>query len=207
MGEYPYVLNTGRLKQFFKHIQNSAVPPKVTTRYLESIGFKSKNDRKIIPLLKYIGFLDASQTPTELWKKYRDKTNAPKVLAQAILSSYKNLFDIYPDAYRKDDEALRNFFAAETNLGEQTIYRTVLTFKTLCELADFREISGTELLESQKIEKDTKVITKERISKEQTLTSSGLTININIQLQLPATENEEIYNKLFQALKRHLLSQ
>jgi len=109
MAEYPYVQNTGRLKQFFSHIQSSAVPQKVTIKYLESVGFKSKNDRRIIPLLKFLQFIDSSQVPTELWRKYRDTKIAPNVLAQAIKKAYSKLFEIYPNAYRKDDEALRNF--------------------------------------------------------------------------------------------------
>lgn len=33
-----------------------------------------------------------------------------------------------------------------------------------------------------------------------------IAININIQLQLPATEDAKIYDSLFSALKRHLFS-
>jgi len=76
-----------------------------------------------------------------------------------------------------------------------------LTFKTLCELAGFQSLQETETQDVSDTEGTPTTKVTERIA-----TSSGLTVNINIQLQLPATENEEIYDKLFQALKKHLLS-
>ena len=33
----------------------------------------------------------------------------------------------------------------------------------------------------------------------------GLTVNINLQLQLPATDDASVYDNLFSALRKHLL--
>jgi hypothetical protein len=33
----------------------------------------------------------------------------------------------------------------------------------------------------------------------------GLTLNVNLQLQLPATSDGEIYEKLFGAMRKHLM--
>ena len=101
--EYPYVLNTGSLKKLFAHVKAAGVPPKVTTRYLEACGFKSKNDRPIVNLLKIIDFISPDGTPTDNWKKYRDEKAGPSVLGSAITHAYHDLFTMYPDAHRRDE--------------------------------------------------------------------------------------------------------
>src|SRR5947209_8998599 len=83
-------------------------------------------------------------TPTERLRAYRDKAKAGGVLAAGIRQAYPELFETYPDAYRKDDEAIRNFFSSRTDLGEATLALAVRTFKTLCEKANFE---GAELAE------------------------------------------------------------
>ncbi|MDI9643412.1 MAG: DUF5343 domain-containing protein [Archaeoglobales archaeon] len=203
MTKYPYVTVSGKLKGFFSKIQETGEPHKVTQKWLESIGFKSSNDRYILHLLKDLGFVDSNGVPTDLWKKYRNKELAPKVLAEAIKNAYKQLFDTYPDAYRKDKEALRNFFASETGLSERTVERIIQTFKALCELADFREVEDRGTL---KEESPHTVDAAHRPVQMTDVPAKGVTINVNIQLQLPATSEEEIYDKLFRSLKRNLLS-
>ncbi|TET14646.1 MAG: hypothetical protein E3J81_06260, partial [Dehalococcoidia bacterium] len=114
MADYAYVMVTGKLRKFMNRIPEVGVPRKVTTEYLASLGFKSSNERAIIPLLKFIGFLDDSGAPTNDYKIYRDTMKGPSVLGRAIKQSYSELFDIHPDAQSKDTEALRNFFSIQT---------------------------------------------------------------------------------------------
>jgi len=201
MAEFPYTTVPGKIKPFFQKIQEAGLPSKVTQKWINSIGFTSSNDPSIIPLLKKLGFIDRSGVPTELRARYRDKDLAPKVMAEAIKNAYKELFETYPDAYRKDKEALRNFFASQTGKAENTIEKMIQTFKALCELADFEsnseEYPHNEVVPSR--EGLTTLMEKQ--------TPKGLTINVNIQLQLPATTDEEVYDKLFRSLKRNLLSE
>lgn len=58
LSDYPYHVNPPNLKKFLEHIQGAGVPPKVTIQYIESVGFKSKNDRAILTVLKAIGFVE-----------------------------------------------------------------------------------------------------------------------------------------------------
>jgi hypothetical protein len=196
MADFPYVPNPAGLKKFFTHIQSAGVPEKVTIKYLEKVGFKSTNDRYFIGILKFLGFIDSSGVPTDMWSKYRSRSNAAATLGGAIQSSYDDLFRTYPDAYRKDNEALRNYFSPHTKVAESTLGLIVSTFKALCELANFE---GVEPVQPKKPEgKPTGVLPPG--------SSQIPAVNINIQLQLPATDDATIYDKLFAALKRHLLS-
>lgn len=203
---YPYHVNTANVKKFLEHIQSAGVPPKVTFQYITSVGFKSKNDRAILTVLKFIGFVDNSGVPTELWRAYRNKSQSKKVLAGTLKKAYRTLFDTYPDANRKDNEALRNFFSSHTSVAENTITLMVRTFKTLADMGDFE--SPIETLPDVEVENDEQEERSDAVVKRKVVTGStnGMTVNINIQLQIPATDKADVYDSFFAAMKKHLLS-
>jgi hypothetical protein len=206
MADFPYTPTPASAKRFLDHIRSAGVPEKVSQKYLEKVGFKSTNDRYIIAILKFIGLVDASGVPTKLWQAYRNRTTGGKALASAVRQSYSDLFKTYPDANRKDNEALRNYFSANTKVAESTLGLIVGTFKMLCAAADFEGPATV-------IEDETKdALPTDSTSRKAKLPVShdsggtqGPAININIQLQLPATDDGVIYEKLFAALKKHLL--
>ncbi len=202
MAEFPYTPNPASLRRFLEHIQTAGVPQKVTQKYIASVGFKSGNDRYIIPVLKAVGFLDGSGVPTDTWRRYRNKNEARTVMATALQSAaaFSGLFATYSDAHRKDNEALRNYFSTHTNAGEKTLALIVRTFKTLCEFADFE--AAPEGLEKEPATPPP----AERAPLPRAGTATGMTVNINIQLQLPATEDQAVYDKLFASLKKHLFA-
>src|SRR2546421_625375 len=137
MAEFPYTVVGNNLKRFLQHIQSAGVPAKVTNAYLESVGFKSTNDRAIIGVLKFIGFVESSGAPSAAWISFRSTSDGRVILAKALREAYSDLFATYPDAYRRDAEALRNYFSTHTKLGDRALTSVVQTFKTLCEMADF----------------------------------------------------------------------
>ncbi len=195
MAEYSYVLVPNKLQEFMRHIQGAGIPPKVNRGYLPTAGFKSSNDLKIISVLKAIGFIDNGGVPTEKYKRYRDKGNAPAVLASAIKEAYSDLFEMYPSAYAKDPDALRNYFARKTEAGQRVISAMVSTFQALCSIAKFdiiESVSDEQVLPNTALP-DTKII-------------SGLqSITINIQLTLPETTNSTVYDEIFKAMRKYLI--
>ena len=195
MAEYPYVLVLKKLRDFMKHIQTAGVPPKVTLNYIKAAGFKSSNDERIPVVLRFIGFIDSAGTPTEAYKKYRDKAKAPIVLGNAIREAYAELFKMYPDAYQKDSEALRNFFSGYTTAGERVLSAIVSTFQTLCSDASF------EIPEA--VHKEPTAPTPPPPAVSKTLGIQSLTINL--QLTLPETTNSKVYEEIFKAMRTYLL--
>jgi len=213
--DYPYSSNPSRVKDFFAQIRDLGIPPKLTTIYLEGLGFKSKNDRAIIPVAKALGFTDQSGVPTELWRNYRDKARSGAIMASALQSLYSDLFAMYPDAERRDNEALRNFFSSRTSVGEGGLRFMTGTFKALAELGDFssdREVplqmgngDGGSLGYAPTAASSSRIAAP--TARVLAVNGGGaVTLNINIQLQIPDTDNAETYDKFFAAMKKHLLS-
>jgi hypothetical protein len=206
MAEFPYTQVTGKLKSFFEKIQQVGKPDSVDKKWLASIGFRASNDPTIIPILKFIGFVDQAGKPTDRWLAYRDKSRARKVLAEGVCEGYIELFQTYPDAYQRGDNELKSFFSTRSTAGAQAISKTVTTFRTLCELADFSDVTVSAQI-PQATAPSGGVEVEHGIPRTVVQRLGGsITININIQLTLPETTDENVYNKLFAALKTHLLS-
>ena len=121
-------------------------------------------------------------------------------MAAALRETYGPLFKTYPNAQQTDNEALRNFFSSHSNVGEGALRYMVNTFKTLAELADF---GADPLAEEEEVEAELEPGNKvKRVLKN--TTGGGMTVNVNIQLTLPASDDATIYEKLFAAMKKNL---
>lgn len=193
---YPYARKTGSLKTFLQKIPTIAVPDKLNYETLSALGYKSSNDRPIVHILKFINFLKEDGTPTENYTSFRNKEKAGSIMANCLRSAYKDLFGLYPDAHQKTTEELKNFFSTRVTGGELVLNLTVSTFKTFCEFADFEgtaEVGPTP---------PTSTRAPSSIAEQQ---PPQIVLNLNIQLQLPVTENAEVYEKIFKALKDCLL--
>lgn len=202
MSEIPYTPYAGKIEKYFEKIEEVSVPEKATTRWLKTLGFKSGNDNYLLRVLKGIGFVDSSGSPTDYWKQYKDPTKAKTVLAQGIRNGYKELFDTYSDANRKDREALYAFFSGKTGKAKSTVDYMVTTFVNLCKLADFEaeasEVKKADVTEPPKQLPQKPVKAGKRIISE---------MHINIQLHLPPTDDSAVYDALFKSLRKHLLTE
>ena len=194
MSEIPYTPLPGKIKEYFDKFQEAGIPPKVNKVWLNSIGFGSGNDYYIVKVLKFIGLIDDSNVPTELWKTYKDPTKSGAVLAEAIRIGYSDLFKTYEDANRKDHEALYAFFSSTTGKSKRTVDLMITTFTNLCQLANFEEMVPVRMRPK---EVEIPIPPAKGIIPE---------IHINVQLHLPATSDPSVYETLFKSLRKHLLS-
>jgi len=197
MEKAPYTPTPQNVKRFFETIQGLGIPTKVNQAYLPTIGFKSANDRYLVGVCKSLGFVDTAGKPTTKWRDLKDKTKAPKVMADAIKTTYADLYNTYPDAEKKDDATLQNYFAPTSGVADSVARLMVRTFKNLCEFAGFEAATVEEHVTTPPAPAGEKV-------GEIPPDVQPFTLNINIQLQLPATEDATIYEALFSALKKNL---
>ncbi len=202
MADYPYLKSQKNLPRFMSQIKAGAVPSKVDMKYLKSMGFTSSNDQALVPLFKSIGFVDSSGAPTERWSQYCVTDQAARVLAKGIREAYSQLFEVYPDAHRKDDEAIRNVFKAHTSVAEETVSRMLGTFKGLTALADFGNVRDTPA----EAPSGAAATTNGDSRSHESANLSGMTLDLNIQLALPATDDMSVYDKIFASMKKHLMS-
>jgi hypothetical protein len=197
MTDYPYTLKPSTIEDFLKNMPQRPEPKKVSQEYMKGLGYTSSNDWALIPIFKFINFLDSDGVPTDLFKNFRDTRKSGAVMAQALKDSYKGLFELHANPCGVSDPDLENFFRTATGRGGRTLEATVATFKVLCKFADFQPppvaITPTPVPSPAPIQLP--------ISRE-----GGITVNVSIRLELPATQDAGIYDKIFQSLKKNLLT-
>jgi Family of unknown function (DUF5343) len=118
-------------KNLLTAIQTTKVPPQFDKQFLESLEFKSPSDQKIIGVLKALKFISNEGAPTKRYCAFLDRTQAPAILAEAIIDGYSDLFHAHIKAQTNSDPI------------------DPTTFAELCRLADF-QTSHPERQESKK---------------------------------------------------------
>lgn len=199
-----YVQVYGQLPEFFQRISEGQAPQQFTQQHLKDLGFPSSNFRALIPLMKALGFLSADGTPTARYHAYRDKSQAPKVMAEAIREAYSDLFVIKSMPTDADRALIEGKFKSTHNATDRTSKLMANTFYALLPLADFQSPPARVNLEvKQQVEEkkaDAEVV---KLPSPQIISSPAL--HYNIQIHLPATKDIEVFNAIFKSLKEHLL--
>jgi len=201
--EFVYITNPAKIPPFLHKIRDAGKPNKVTLQTIQSLGFKSVNDRPLLPIVKAMGLVDGSGVPTERWAAFRSK---PKpTLAAGVREHYAKLFALYPDAHQKDTEALNSFFSSHTSVSASTLKFIISTFKTLCSQADFTVSSAFAEFTPPIPAPGTPAV----VAHSTPIVSAGpgLTVNINVQLTLPENADATTFEQFFKAMRQHLLNE
>jgi len=200
----PYLTYPTKAEKYFNRIKEVEVPdPKFTYDFLENVMlFKSNNDRYLVSLLKKMGFLEQDGRPTELYKNYRNESESKNILAKGIKNAYSEIFRRNKNLHELDEEAITGYVKSATGQGDEssTLTITTKTIMNLIAMADFTEKVEDEVVEEVKKdgEEDGKKITA--------TINDKLNLNYTISINLPETTNEEIYEKIFNSIKKTLLT-
>jgi hypothetical protein len=132
----PYLQSYKNLETLFAKIATAKVPDKFTHEFLQkTIGLKGTNDRPFIPLLRTLGFLDTSGTPTAAYRLLKNAATAKAALAAAIRKAYKPLFDADENANALSNEKLKGLVAQVAGTHDEMTSRIAATFNALNKLA------------------------------------------------------------------------
>ncbi|SRR6266403_3498543 len=203
--EFVYITNPAKIPLFLDKIRTAGKPDKVTLQTIRSLGFKSVNDRPLLPIIKAMGLVDGSGVPTARWSAFRSKPK--EALAAGVKEHYAKLFALYPDAYQKDNEALNSFFSSHTSVSAATLKFIISTFKNLCSQADFTGQSASFEVTSPAL--TAQIGAPAVVAHSQPIVSAGpgLTVNINVQLTLPENADAKTFEQFFKAMRQHLLNE
>jgi hypothetical protein len=195
----PYLASNKNVETLFSKIAAARIPPKFTHEFLtQTIGLKGANDRGLIPMLRTLGYLDQSSTPTPQYGQLKNSATAKISLAAAIRSAYKPLFDSDENADKLTSEKLKGLVAQVAGADEGMTARIAATFNALAKLADFSAKPNEPDDDDADDEGDEQAQgVKKKLSK-------GLRpeFHYNIQIHLPANASEDVYLNIFNALRK-----
>lgn len=205
----PYLVSPGSIKTCLEKIKSAATPERVTQDFVTTkLQIKGGTGAALIPYLKKIGFVSSDGTPSEIYKQFRNHATAGTSVATAIKTGYRALSQVNEYFYDLNDKDLLALIVQVTGVeeGNQVAKLTLSTLKTIKAFADFDSKNShlnkesDEGYVSKKSPKDT--IPTDREKKHQ----HGLNLSYTINLNLPATTDQAIFNAIFRSLKEHLIS-
>ena len=203
-----YLITTKNLESFLNAIIAARAPDKFTQKFLESLEFKSTNDRLFIKLLRSLGFLDGNGTPTQRYHDFLDQSQSKTVMAEAIKDAYGDLFNVKKDANTLSAQDVKGKLRTLTQ-GKKSddVYNWMAnTFIALSSWADFstkRSEAGasSEKAEPQEPEKSNDADDK----KHSPAKPQKIDLHYNIQIHLPETRDTAVYDAIFQSMKKHMV--
>lgn len=199
----PYLASYKNVGKLFEKIAWAAVPPKFTHQFLQTtIGLKSAADRPLIPLLRHLGFIDPSGTPTASYSLLKNNHKQKAALAAGIRNAYAPLFAANENAHKLPMDQLKSLISQVAGTDADMSYRIASTFSALAKLADFD--TASEEVEEGK-DKEKKVpdeVTDEEPALRARMKGLRTEFHYNIQVHLPTNGTEETYLHIFNAIRK-----
>jgi hypothetical protein len=210
----PYLVTSRNVAPLFAKISAAKVPDAFSQPFLyQTIGFKSNNDRALIPLLRSLGFIDASGKPTSAYSQLKNPKLAGRAIAKGIKTAYEPLFEANEDAQELSTDDLKGLVAQVAGTEQETTRRIVSTFQALTGLADFTAEDDTEVKGDEVDGENEEEVPEKKIALKKAaqpvphidpVSGSPLRpeFHYNIQVHLPSNATEETYLAIFNSLRR-----
>lgn len=199
----PYLPSYKNVGELFEKIGSAAVPPKFTQEFLvKTIGLKGTNDRPLIPLLRNLGFLDQSNTPTASYSFLKSKDRRKAAIADGIRTAYKPVFAANEEAYELTGDRLKSLIAQVAGTDDDMTARIAGTFSALVKNADFK--ASQPPTEGNKAKSDSEELDTDENEPRDKGRGRGLRAEFQyvLQIQLPSNGSEETYLNIFNAIRK-----
>ncbi|WP_157792950.1 DUF5343 domain-containing protein [Bordetella genomosp. 8] len=202
----PYLASNKNIETLFTTVQSAKVPDRFTQEFLATtIGLKGTNDRAMIPLLRNLGFLDQSGSPTPAYRQLKNKETARPAIASGIRTAYAPLFESNEDANTLPSEKLKGLIAQVAGTDDDMTARIASTFNALVKQADFsKQLAHAKGERDDEPEIDIATEDEDGVPNATRRFTKGLNpqFHYNIQIHLPSNATEEVYLNIFNAIRK-----
>lgn len=204
----PYVATPGSIKTALERIRTAATPERVTKDFVTTVlQIKGGTGNSIPPFLKRIGFVGSDGAPTDLYRRFRNSATGGAAVADAIRLGYKDLLQANEYFYKLSDKDLLALIVQVTGVGADNRAAT-LTLSAIKTLKGFASFDSVEIT-SERVRQEPLLDVSPRSTSLPTHQVSsgkvGLNLSYTINLNLPATSDQAVFNAIFRSLKEHLL--
>jgi hypothetical protein len=173
----PYTANYNKLPAFFSSLYTNAVPKKVTYRFIVSLGFKSSKERDLYTFLHAFGFIGASGVPTSWYTEFKQATSPEMFVSSCAKSVYSELLTTSADFLDPSQLStlVQRIHKEASSTQQDLICHTFIALNTYASFIP--------------------------VVKETSSTEKATKRPINININLPETDNEAVYGVIFKYLK------
>ena len=200
-----YLTSQKNLAGILDAIKTAQAPEKFTLAFLESLEYTSSSDRLVIGVLKALGFLDDAGRPTDRYFRFLDQTQSERVLAEGVREGYDDLFRVNINAHQLSKQDVINKFKtlSQGKISDSVLDKMAMTFTALVKLADFTAPPAPASPGEVKPAATSGPSESSSVKRPSSLDLGGLVYNI--QIVLPESRDQAVYDALFQSLRKHLL--
>lgn len=225
--KHPYVSGTGVLVQVLDHLKKS-FPAKVNAEVLKKLGFAPKNESYIINTMHFLRLIDDEGTRTDNAQNtftLHDESAFRKAFSEIVKTAYSDLFALHGDgAWNLEYSKLITFFRQTDQSSQLVGSRQAGTFTALATYAG--HVTPSALTKAKAVQakpnspKRAKPISKgaspataqalsANVSANGDAVNAGnrnLGLTVRIEINLPATGDQETYDKIFKSIRENLLN-
>ena len=210
MTNLPYIASLGNIPRALDGIIQAPVPDRVSQDFVKSIlKITGSSGDQVTSFLKKIGFADASGSATDIYRKFRNSASRGTAAAQALKHGYAELYKHSEYVHAMDDNEIEGLIVQVTGsaANARNVKLTLNCFKNLREYAHFNsgEATSVEIQHKKEDADDQERIPDQRMQRE-AQGSFGLKLGYTININLPATTDQEVFNAIFKSIKQNLLT-
>lgn len=210
MADYPPYMNAyGNVTKILNKIKEAKTPDRFSQDYLDAVlGFSGGGARPFISLAKRIGLLNTDGSPTALYDQFRNPAQSEQAAVAMVRHGYPELYKRNEYAHALDESALAGLVVEVTGLeaSSNTLRAIVRTFLALTSFANF-ELEAVTQADDDGVGGEEgparQAPDNGKVGPEGQL--GQLRFSHNIYINLPDTDNVEVFNAIFKALKENLL--
>ena len=175
----PFTCYHNKLPSLFNALYVKDVPSRFTYRFLASLGFKSSKERDLYKFLVQMGFISNDGVPSSVYLAFKNSASPDSFVSVCAKTLYKDLLSLSFDLLVKENlvSVLR---ATYPNLTMNEIELISNTFYAINDYAPF--------------------IKKEPYS-HVTIQDGSKRKSVNININLPETDNIRVYETIFKYLR------
>lgn len=200
----PYLTTPGTIENALAKVKAAATPPTFNNDFVHAkLQIKGGAGKSIPPFFKKLGLVSESGVPTGLYQKLRNPSTAGDALGEAVRIAYRPLYEVNEYVHELSDRELKGLIHQVTGLEEGNRISELIqsTFLKLKKHATFNGSASVEVSRNEAPEEG-----EAGQRKPAGLSAShDLRIGYTINLNLPATANAEVFDAIFQSLRRNLL--
>jgi hypothetical protein len=224
--KYPYVPSAGPLVKTINHLRKT-FPRELTADTLRKLGVAPKNESYVINVLRFLGIVDEEgkkvDAKAKAFVQHQDEAFASEV-GKIVKEAYEELFELHGDsAWTQDRNALTQFFRTTDHSSDVVGTRQAGTFSALAALAGHAEVPTPK---ASTTVKKPKAVTADSKQKQSTAarrpqetggrsaktgggesgTAAPVGLTVRIEVNLPASGDQETYDRIFQSIRKNLLN-
>lgn len=216
--KYPYISGNGGIVSAITQFRKS-LPRTIDAETFRKLAIAANNESYLINILRFVGVADENGAVTEAARTaFSQHSDAEfnSAFGKMVRAAYDDLFALHGDAaWKLSQDPLVAFFRSSDKTSEIVGKRQASTFQALAALAGQAEggLSAAPAKKASSGKAQRNSVPRKPTEKRPAVTTpdprppsqGDVSLTVRIEVNLPVTNDQEVYDKIFRSIREHLL--